>query len=97
MSFDAASQKIFFAMAGDFSTTPFTVIGEHGNGPTIDVVGKVVKNMLNKLSQNSSRTFRTSYAQGDLLYHVKQTNRFAYICVTGKDCKIRIPFTFLGL
>ncbi len=97
MSFDAASQKVFFAIAGDLSSTPCEVLGTHGTGPIINAITKDSKNLLKNLSRNSKISFRDSYSQGDLIYHVKQTSPFAYICVSGKKCKKRIVSAFLGL
>ncbi len=96
MSFDAASQNLFYAGAAYVKQTPDSVWGEYGTGPTQGAVSKVVKNMIQKLSNSPNQSLRTSYAQGDLLYHVKQGNGKVFICVSGKQMPLRIAFNFLG-
>lgn len=95
MSFDAASQNIFYACAAYVKQSPYSVLGEYGTGPTQGAVSKVVKNMIQKLSNAPNQSLRTSYAQGDLLYHVKQGNGKVFICVSGKQMPLRIAFNFL--
>ncbi len=90
------SQKIFYAAAADFHSIPLSIIGHYGSGPTKEATAKVVESILAKLSKQPTRTFRSSYSQGAVVYHVKQTGRYCYICATGKECKIRVAFNYLS-